>query len=96
MQQPENETKNKKTLKGRVVSNKMTGTVVVEVTRLKEHKKYKKRYKISKRYKADDPKNEYRIGDLVIIEECRPLSKEKRWKVKGFVREDKPKVKSER
>lgn len=72
-----------KKLKGVVVSDKMTGTIVVEVTRLKEHKKYKRRFKISKRYKVNNPKNEYKVGDGVIIEECRPLSKEKRWRVVG-------------
>jgi len=68
-----------RTLQGIVVSNKMDKTVVVEVTRLVAHPKYKKRYKVSKRYKAHDPKNEYKVGDKVLIQETRPLSKEKRW-----------------
>ena len=68
-------------LKGTVVSDKMEKTVVVEVERLKIHPKYKKRYKVSKRYKAHDEKNEYKKGDKVIIQETRPISKEKRWKV---------------
>lgn len=72
-----------KKLKGVVVSDKMTETIVVEVARLKEHKKYKRRFKVSKRYKVNNPKNEYKVGDEVIIEECRPLSKEKSWRVKG-------------
>jgi len=71
----------KKVLTGRVVSDKMKKTVVVEVERLKEHPKYKKRYKVRKKYKAHDEKNECKIGDKVLIEECRPLSKEKRWRV---------------
>jgi len=71
----------KKILQGIVVSDKMQKTVVVEVERLKEHPKYKKRYKVHKRYKAHDENNECRIGDRVLIEECRPLSKEKRWRV---------------
>jgi len=74
--------KQKRTLKGEVMSDKMNKTVVVMVSRLKVHPKYKKRYKITKRFKAHDEKNEYHIGDKVIIEEIRPLSKEKRWKVK--------------
>jgi len=71
----------KKRLKGIVVSDKMEKTVVVEVERIKEHPKYKRRYKIHKRYKAHDERSEYKVGDEVIIEECRPLSKEKRWRV---------------
>ncbi len=71
----------KKRLKGTVISDKMEKTVVVEVERIKEHPKYKRRYKVHKKYKAHDEKSEYRIGDKVIIEECRPISKEKRWRV---------------
>lgn len=71
----------KKRLKGIVVSDKMEKTVVVKVERIKEHKKYKRRYKVHKRYKAHDERGEYKVGDEVIIEECRPLSKEKRWRV---------------
>lgn len=66
-------------MKGEVVSDKMTKTVVVAVTRLKKHPKYKKYYKITKRYKAHDEKNEFHTGDKVIIQETRPLSKDKRW-----------------
>jgi small subunit ribosomal protein S17 len=71
----------KKQLTGTVISNKMQKTVVVRVERLKEHPKYKRRFKVSKKYKAHDEKGEYKIGDKVIIEECRPMSKEKRWRV---------------
>lgn len=71
----------KKQLIGTVISDKMKKTVVVKVDRVKEHPKYKRRFKISKKYKAHDENNEYKIGDKVVIEECRPLSKEKRWKV---------------
>lgn len=71
----------KKQLQGKVVSDKMQKTVVVEVERLKEHPKYKKRFRVRKRYKAHDEKEEYRVGDTVVIEESRPLSKEKRWRV---------------
>lgn len=68
-------------LKGIVVSDKMTKTVVVSVTRLKKHPKYRKYYKVSTRYKAHDEKDEYHLGDKVLIQETRPISKEKRWKV---------------
>lgn len=71
----------KKTLIGKVVSDKMQKTVVVAVERIKEHPKYKRRYKVHKHYKAHDEKREYSEGDTVMIEECRPLSKDKRWRV---------------
>ena len=71
----------KRKLKGTIISTKMQKTVVVEVVRLKEHPRYKKRYKIHKKYKAHYEKGEYHIGDKVVIEECRPMSKDKRWKV---------------
>ena len=59
----------------------MKKTVVVRVERVKEHPKYRKRYKVHKKYKAHDEKEEFRMGETVIIEECRPISKEKKWKV---------------
>lgn len=71
----------KKRLKGIVVSDKMQKTVVVKIEQIKTHPKYKRRYKIHKKYKASDKKGEYKIGDRVLIEECRPMSKEKRWRV---------------
>jgi small subunit ribosomal protein S17 len=73
----------KRQLKGIVVSNKMKKTAVVEVEKIKKHPKYKRRYKIHKRYKANDEKEEYKVGNIVIIEECRPVSKEKKWRVVG-------------
>lgn len=74
---------NKRKLSGKVVSDKMDKTVVVNVQRYVEHKKYGKFYKIDKRYKAHDENNEYKTGDNVIIEECRPLSKDKNFTVIG-------------
>jgi len=68
-------------LTGKVVSDKMAKTVVVLVKRLKKHPKYQRRFWVSKKYKAHDEKGEYKIGDVVVIEECRPLSAQKRWKV---------------
>jgi small subunit ribosomal protein S17 len=65
-------------LEGVIISNKMAKTVIVQVDSVKVHSKYKKRYKASKKYKAHDEKNEYQVGDKVIIQEIRPLSKEKR------------------
>lgn len=71
----------KRQLQGKVVSDKMQKTVVVKVERIKEHPKYKKRYKVHKKYKAHDEKGEYHVGDQVLIEESKPMSKEKRWQV---------------
>ena len=70
-------------LKGIVVSDKMAKTVVVSVVRLKKHQVYKKYFKVTKRFKAHDENNEYKVGDKVVIEETRPLSREKRWRVVG-------------
>lgn len=71
----------KRKLIGKVVSNKMQKTVVVEVERIKEHPKYKRRFKVHKRFKAHDEKGEYKVGDNVVIEETRPISKDKNWQV---------------
>ena len=68
-------------LKGVVVSDKMNKTRVVSVTNLRQHPKYLKYYKITNRFKAHDEKNEYKTGDIVIIEETKPLSRGKRWKI---------------
>ncbi|MFH1956786.1 MAG: 30S ribosomal protein S17 [Patescibacteria group bacterium] len=70
-----------KTLKGKVVSDKMDKTVVVLVNQYKKHPKYNKYMKMSKRYKAHDPENKYKTGDAVVIEECRPISKDKHFKI---------------
>jgi len=72
-------------MKGVVVSDKMDKTVVVAITRLKEHPKYRKRYKVTKRYKAHDEKNECKVGDKVMIRETKPISKDKRWVVMNKV-----------
>lgn len=71
----------KKKLMGIVVSDKMEKTVVVKVESVKEHPKYKRRYKIHKKYKAHDEKKEYHVGDKVLIEETFPMSKDKHFKV---------------
>ena len=61
------------------MSDKMNKTVVVEILRLKKHPKYKKYYKVTKRFKAHNPEDQYHTGDKVIIGETKPMSKEKRW-----------------
>ncbi len=66
---------------GSVVSDKNNKTVVVEVVDMKTHPVYKKKYRKTSRYKAHDEKNSCKVGDRVIISQCRPISKEKTWKV---------------
>lgn len=67
-------------LEGVVVSVKMEKTAVVRVDRRVAHPKYEKYFTVSKRYKAHDDKRRAKVGDVVEIEETRPLSKEKRWR----------------
>lgn len=76
------EKKGKKQLHGVVVSDKMDKTVSVKVSQFVKHALYKKFIKTSKKYKAHDPKNAYKEGDSVTIEEARPISKDKRFIVK--------------
>jgi small subunit ribosomal protein S17 len=67
--------------KGVVVSDKMDKTVVVAVDAFKTHPKYKKKFKVTNRYKAHDEENKYKTGDIVEIVPCRPISKGKSYKV---------------
>lgn len=83
----------KRILSGKIISDKMQKTVVVRVERMKEHTKYRKKYKASKNYKAHVENSDYfggeadktnllyKVGDEVLIEECTPISKDKKWKV---------------
>jgi small subunit ribosomal protein S17 len=71
----------RKQLVGRVISNKMDKTVVVEVERTARHPLYGKVLRRVKKYKAHDEGNECQVGDLVLMIESRPLSREKRWRV---------------
>ena len=68
-------------LKGVVVSDKMDKTVVVSVSNFIKHPKYGKYYKVSKKYKAHDEENKYKVGDEIEILETRPISKDKRFSV---------------
>jgi small subunit ribosomal protein S17 len=77
--------KKRKTMVGRVVSNKMDKTVVVTVETLRHHPLYKKTIRRAVKYKAHDEKNECKLGDTVKIIETRPLSKEKRWRVAEII-----------
>ena len=75
----------KRKITGVVVSDKMTKTRVIEVLRLKKNQKYIKYYSSSRRFKAHDENNEYKTGDKVVIEETRPMSKDKRWRIVGKI-----------
>lgn len=66
---------------GRVVSDKMSKTVVVAIDSFKTHPKYKKKYKSTKKYKAHDEESKYKVGDVVEIVPTRPISKDKFYKV---------------
>ena len=71
----------RRTKTGTVVSDKMAKTVVVQIDELKRHAKYHKSFKVSKKFKAHDENNEFKVGDKVEIEETRPYSKDKYFKV---------------
>ena len=71
----------KRTFIGVVSSDKMAKTRTVLVARMKKHPKYLRYFKVSRKFMAHDENNEYRTGDKVIVEETRPLSKEKRWRI---------------
>jgi small subunit ribosomal protein S17 len=77
----------RRTLQGRVVSNKMDKTIVVLVETYKKHPLYGKRVKYSKKYKAHDENNTAKVGDIVEIMETRPLSRDKRFRLVKIVQE---------
>ena len=76
---------NRLVLQGKVVSDKMDKTIVVEVEYLKKHRLYKKALRRHNRFKAHDEDNTCQVGDIVRIEECRPISKEKTWRLVEIV-----------
>lgn len=73
-------------LKGTIISKRMQKTAVVRVDALKRHPRYEKYYRTSRKYKAHDAANEYRVGDVVWMEETRPISKEKRWNITSLIK----------
>ena len=79
-------TSKRRQLQGVVISNKMEKTIVVVTENNKNHPIYKKRVTIRKKYKVDDRKNEASVGDVVIFEECRPLSHDKRFRLVKIVK----------
>jgi small subunit ribosomal protein S17 len=76
---------NRLILTGKVVSDKMNKTIVVEVEYLKKHRLYKKAIRRSARFKAHDETNTCKVGDVVRIEESRPISKDKHWRLLDIV-----------
>ncbi len=79
------EGKNRKQIVGKVISNKMDKTVVVEIERMMMHPKYHKFVRKTKKVKSHDGRNECSVGDIVLIEETRPLSREKRYRLVKIV-----------
>lgn len=75
--------KTKRRFEGTVVSTKMQKTITVQVDRKKLHPKYKKHFIVRKRYKVHCENPDIKIGDIVVFEECRPISKTKRWRLIG-------------
>ncbi|MBU0981428.1 30S ribosomal protein S17 [Patescibacteria group bacterium] len=85
-----------RTKKGNVISKSGAKTAVVEVHSYRTHPKYKKRYRVSKKYHAHDEENKAQVGDIVTISETKPISKLKRWRIlpKGVSPEPKAEAKS--
>ena len=77
----------RRTKVGKVVSNKMQKTVVVAVESMREHRLYGRNVRRTTRFKAHDEENRCQIGDVVVIAESRPISKEKHWVVREIVKE---------
>lgn len=74
----------RKTRQGIVVSDKMEKTIVVQIDSMVMHPFYKKYIRRRVKYKVHDERNEARAGDTVLIEECRPMSRQKRWRMKAI------------
>lgn len=75
----------RKTITGKVVSDKMDKTIVVAIERTVQHSLYKKAAKVTKNFKVHDENNDAHIGDVVKVMETRPLSKDKRWRLVEIV-----------
>ena len=82
----ENNLSTRRRLQGIVISNKKKKTIVVETENYRKHPVYKKRVSIRKKYKVDDRNEIAKVGDVVIIEECRPLSHDKRFRLIEIVK----------
>lgn len=73
-----------KTKIGTIVSDKMMETAIVLIETMAEHPVYHKKYRVSKRFKAHNPANKFKMGDRVVISETKPMSKEKSWQITGL------------
>ncbi len=82
--QAQSERGHRKTRQGVVVSDGMDKTIVVMIERMVMHRIYKKFVKSRVKYKVHDEKNTAQVGDTVLIEECRPMSRHKRWRIKSI------------
>lgn len=82
----EKKTNDRRRFTGEVVGTKMDKTALVQVERTVIHPKYLKRYVRSNKFKVHDENNELKVGDKIIFEECRPLSKDKRWRLVSIVK----------
>lgn len=78
--------KNPRKFQGTIVSNKMNDTAVVSIVSKKVHRKYKKAYKSTRRFNCHNQDNKFKEGEIVIFEECRPMSKTKRWRIVAKVK----------
>lgn len=81
----EKKTRQRKSRQGVVISNRMDKTIVVQIDEKVMHPVYKKYVRKRVKYKAHDETNNANMGDTVLIEECRPLSREKRWRLKNII-----------
>lgn len=79
----------KRSFIGQVISNAMEKTLVVKIDSMKMHPKYKKAYRVTKKFQIHDEKNTAKVGDTVKFTECRPLSKNKKWRLLSVVKETK-------
>jgi small subunit ribosomal protein S17 len=89
-QNPKSSTRHRATRSGVVVSDKMDKTVVVAVRRLVQHPRYRRVVRRTSKFHAHDEKNACKVGDVVTIVESRPLSKQKRWRVRKVLRKGTP------
>ena len=74
------------TKKGTVTKLSSTQTIRVEVVERRAHSKYKKMYRITKGFLVHDEKGQAKVGDLVLIQQCRPVSKRKHWEIQSIVK----------
>ena len=81
----EKKIRQRKSRQGVVVSNRMDKTIIVQIDEKVMHPVYKKYVRKRVKYKAHDERNDANMGDTVLIEECRPLSREKRWRLKNII-----------